>query len=131
LSLEDIAYAHRIGVLRDFYVTVAPELASYLLVVRGASAKASMDGVRSRPTGWQLTLTTAGMVAVVNSVVLASCAGLLLRTVGVESLGADLLAGAIVGVAALAMQRRHQCRARDAFAPAAVDRAAIVVPSRS
>jgi hypothetical protein len=130
LSLEDIAYAHRIGVLRDFYVTVAPELASYLLVVRGTSAEASMDGGRSGPTGRQLTLTTAGMVAVVNSVVLASCAGLLLRTVGVESLGVDLLAGATVGAAALSIQRRHQCRARDAFAPAAVDRAAIVVPSR-
>jgi hypothetical protein len=131
LSLEDIAYAQRIGHLRDFYVTVAPELASYVLVVRGAAADASLDGGRSRPTAWQLTLTTAGMIAVVNSVVLGSCAGLLLRSLGVASLGAILAAGATVGAAALLIQRRHQCRARDAFAPEAVDRVSIVVPPLS
>jgi hypothetical protein len=131
LSLEDIAYAQRIGRLRDFYVTVAPELAPYVLVVRGAAADASLDGGRPRPTAWQLTLTTAGMIAVVNSVVLGSCAGLLLRSLGVASLGAILAAGATVGAAALLIQRRHQCRARDAFAPEAVDRASIVVPSLS
>src|SRR3954454_4745102 len=35
LSLEDIAYAQRIGRLRDFYLAVAPELAPYVLVIRG------------------------------------------------------------------------------------------------
>src|SRR4051795_2513069 len=93
LSFEDIAYAERIGRLREFYVTVAPGLAPYLLVVRGASARASVQGGAPRPTGWQLTLTTAGMIAVVNGVVLGSCAGLLLRTLGIGSLGAILAAG--------------------------------------
>jgi hypothetical protein len=131
LSLEDIAYAQRIGRLRDFYVTVAPELAPYVLVVRDVAADPSTDGGNSRPTGWQLTLTTAGMVAVVNSVVLASCAGLLIRSLGVGSLRAILLVGATVGVAILSIQRRHHCRARDAFAPETVDRASIVVSSTS
>ena len=130
-SLEDIAYAQRISRLRDFYVAVAPELAPYVLVIRDTAAPASMDGGAPRPTGWQLTLTTAGMVAVVNSVVLGACAGLLLRTLGVGSLGMIIVAGAIVGAATLSIQRRHHCRARDAYAPDAVDRAAIVVPSRS
>jgi hypothetical protein len=130
LSFEDIAYAERIGRLREFYVTVAPGLAPYLLVVRGPGAQASLNGGASRPTGWQLTLTTAGMIAVVNSVVLASCAGLLLRTLDIGSLGTILAAGAIIGAVALSIQRRHQRRARDAYAPEAVDRASILVPSR-
>jgi hypothetical protein len=130
LSFEDIAYAERIGRLREFYVTVAPGLAQYVLVVGGASAQASMNGGAPRPTGWQLTLTTAGMIAVVNSVVLASCAGLLLRTLGIGSLGTILAAGAIIGTAALSIPRRHQRRARDAYAPEAVDRASILVPPR-
>src|SRR3954452_13095342 len=54
LSLEDIAYAQRIGRLRDFYVAVAPELAPYVLVVRGSGPAASIDGGSPRPTGWQL-----------------------------------------------------------------------------
>src|SRR4051794_29785449 len=130
LSFEDIAYAERIGRLREFYVTVAPGLAPYVLVVRGSSAQASLQGGAPRPTGWQLTLTTAGMIAVVNSMVLAACAGLVLRTLGVASLGTILAGGAIIGAAALSIQRRHQRRARDAYAPETVDRASILVPSR-
>jgi len=128
-SLEDIAYAQRIGRLRDFYVAVAPELAPYVLVVDGA-AVSSVDGAAPRPTAWQLTLTTAGMIAVVNGVVVAACAGLLLRTLGIESLGLILAAGAVVGAAALSLQRRHHCHARNAYTPDVVDRAAIVVPPR-
>src|SRR3954466_3048766 len=67
-SLEDIAYAQRIGRLRNFYLTLAPELAPYVLVVHDA-ARRSTHGAGPRPTAQQLTLTTAGMIAVVNSVV--------------------------------------------------------------
>jgi hypothetical protein len=40
-SVEDIAYAQRIGRVRDFYLGVAPELEPYLLVVRGAALRSS------------------------------------------------------------------------------------------
>src|SRR3954451_1234170 len=73
-SIEDIAYAHRIALLRDFYLRLAPELEQYLIVVRVPRSAAPCAG----PSGWQLSLTAAGMVAVVNSVVVAACAGLLL-----------------------------------------------------
>jgi hypothetical protein len=75
-----------------------------------------------------LTLTTAGMVAVVNSVVVAACAGLVLEAAGVHSLAIPLAAGAVVGAAAFTLHERHHHRARDAYSPEAVDRAAIVVP---
>jgi hypothetical protein len=39
-SLEDIAYAQRIGRLRDFYLAVAPELEPYVLVVPAPHAEA-------------------------------------------------------------------------------------------
>jgi hypothetical protein len=38
-------------------------------------------------------------------------------------------AGAIVGMATMLIQRRHQQRARDTFRPEAIDRAAIFVPT--
>jgi hypothetical protein len=127
-SFEDIAYAERIGRLREFYVAVAPELAPYVLVVHGLQAPPLMHGGAARPSAWQLTLTTAGMIAVVNSVVLGACAGLLLKTIDVGSLGPILAAAANVGAAALCIQRRHHDHARDAYAPEAIDRAAISVP---
>src|SRR3954469_18314276 len=112
-SLEDMAYAQRIGRLRGFYVAVVPELAQYLLVVRGAGARASMPDAAPSPSGWQLTLTVAGMVAVLNSVVVGACTGLVLKTLDVGSLMTILLAGTVVGALALAIQHRHHGRSRD------------------
>ncbi|HET7047582.1 MAG TPA: hypothetical protein VFI54_04860 [Solirubrobacteraceae bacterium] len=125
-SIEDIAYARRIGLLRGFYLELAPELKPYLAVVVPSS-----ECPRRAPTSpgrWQLTLTTAGMVAVVNSAVIGSFAGLLLQTLGVGSLAITLTTGATVGAAALLAQRRRHRLALDAFSPDAVDRAAIFVP---
>jgi ribose/xylose/arabinose/galactoside ABC-type transport system permease subunit len=80
------------------------------------------------PGGWQLTLTTAGTVAVVNSAVIGSFAGLLLQTLGVGSLVITLAAGATVGAAALLIQRRRHRRVLNAYSPDEIDRAAIFVP---
>jgi hypothetical protein len=118
-SIEDIAYAHRIALLRSFYLRVSPELEPYLAVSGTPSAA---------PSVWQLTLTAAGMVAVVNSVVVAACAGLVLEAAGVHSLAIPVAVGAVVGAAAFTLHERHHLRARDAYGgPEAVDRAAIVV----
>jgi uncharacterized membrane protein len=122
-SIEDIAYAHRIGLLRSFYLQLSPELEPYLVVVRGVrSATALSPGV------WQLTRTAAGMVAVVNSVVIGVCAGLLLDAGGVHSLAIPVAVGAVIGAGAFSLHERHHRRARDDYSAEAVDRAAIFAP---
>jgi hypothetical protein len=127
-SLEDIAYAHRIGLLRSFYLRVAPELEPYLVVVRGTRSAAPSDAELLAPSAWQLTLTAAGMVAVVNSVVVAACAGLVLVAAGVHSLAVPVAIGAVIGSGAFSLHHRHHRRARDAYSPVAVDRFATFVP---
>jgi hypothetical protein len=125
-SIEDLAYAHRIALLRSFYMRVSPELEPYLVIARPAASEptpAHGDGLA--PSAWQLTLTAAGMVAVVNSVVVAACAGLVLEALGVHSLAIPVAVGAVIGVGAFALQERHHRRARDACSPWDVDRAAI------
>jgi hypothetical protein len=127
-SIEDLAYAHRIALLRSFYLRLSPELAPYLVVAGPpASVPAAAHGERLAPGGWQLTLTTAGMVAVVNSVVVAACAGLVLEAAGIHSLAIPVAVGAVVGAGAFTLQERHHRRARDAYSPGAVDRAAILI----
>jgi hypothetical protein len=126
-SIEDIAFAHRIGLLRSFYLRLAPELEPYL-VVREAGESAPSDGESMAPSAWQLTLTAAGMVAVVNSVVVAACAGLGLEAAGVHSLAILLAVGAVVGAGAFSWHERHHRRACAAYDPEAVDRAAITIP---
>jgi hypothetical protein len=126
-SLEDIAFAHRIALLRDLYLRLSPELEPYVLAVRDGGA--TPERARPTPTAWQLTLTTAGMVAVVNSVVVAAVAGLALAAAGIQSLAVLLAFGAVVGAGAQTLHQRHHRRARDAYTPEGVDRAAIFVPS--
>ena len=117
-SIEDIAYAQRIARLRTFYLGIAPELEPFLLVVDGHH--------ELRPSAWQLTLTTAGMVAVVNSVVIGACVGLAVTILPFGTLAVALTAGAVAGLAALSVQRRHHRRASDRYTPEGIDRAAIV-----
>jgi hypothetical protein len=69
------------------------------------------------------------MVAVVNSVVVAACAGLVLQAAGVHSLAIPICVGAVVGAGAFSVHERHHRRARDAYKPHAVDQTAISVPS--
>jgi hypothetical protein len=123
-SVEDIAYAHRIGLVRSYYLRVSPELEPYLVVLRGTRAAP----LHEAPGAWQLTLTAAGMVAVVNSVVVAACAGLVLVAAGVHWLAIPVAAGALVGACAFALHERHHRRALHSYSPGAVDRAAILIP---
>ena len=120
-SIEDLAYAHRIALLRSFYLQVSPELEPYFVVASGTRSAAAPPGA------WQLTLTAAGMVAVVNSVVVAACAGLVLEAAGVHSLAIPVAVGAVIGAAAFTLHERHHRRARDAYSPGDVDRAAILL----
>jgi hypothetical protein len=128
-SIEDIAYAHRIGMLRDFYLQISPELEPYLVVVRGAAAPASLELERRGPSSAQLALTAAGMVAVINSVVIAACAGLALEAASVNSIAIPLACGAVVGIGTFSLHERHHRRVRDAYSPDAVDQAAIFIPA--
>jgi hypothetical protein len=127
-SIEDLAYANRIALLRSFYLRLAPELEPYLVAVSGTRSAAPFDGENLSPSAWQLTLTAAGMVAVVNSVVVAACAGLVLEAIGVHSLAIPVAVGAVIGSTAFTLHERHHRRALNAYNPEAVDRAAIIVP---
>jgi hypothetical protein len=120
-SVEDIVYAQRIALVRSYYLRIAPELEPYFVVLRAAPFAGA-------PGAWQLALTAAGMVAVVNSVVVAACAGLVLLAAGVHSLAVPVAVGAVVGAGAFSLHERHHRRARDAYSPGAVDRAAILIP---
>ena len=50
-SLEDIAFAHRIALLRDLYLRLSPELEPYVLAVRGSRAAALGESGSHRAHG--------------------------------------------------------------------------------
>ena len=130
LSIEDLAYAHRIALLREFYVRVVPELEPYVLILRGPRAASVVGADPLAPSAWQLTRTVADMVAMVNSVVVAACAGLVLEAAAMGPFAVPLAFGAIIGAGTLALHQRHHRHARDVFTPDDIDRAATLVAPR-
>jgi hypothetical protein len=104
-GIEDKGYARRIALLRGYYFDNAPELAPYLLSVPPA------DRLRVQGLGgdrWQGYRTVAGMVAVVTAVLAGSTAALLAIVLSDHSLGAALIAGALIALSALAALMRFQ-----------------------
>jgi hypothetical protein len=128
---EDIAYAQRIARLREFYVDVAPQLEPYLTIVRGAGAVQRLRGMRPHPSGWQLFRTMAGLVALVNSVIVGAAGAILIDAITDDSLGPSGAVGAPLGIFALLLHMRYLRRSesgvdgeiRDEFAvvPSAPD----------
>src|SRR4051794_32923313 len=52
-SIEDLAYAQRIALVRSFYLRVSPELEPYFVVLREECPTPVSDGARA-PSAWQL-----------------------------------------------------------------------------
>jgi hypothetical protein len=129
ITSEDIAYAQRIARLREFYVDVAPQLEPYLTIVRGAAAAQRLRGARPHPSGWQLFLTTAGLIALVNSVVVGAAGAIMIDAITDDSLAPSVAVGVSAGILALVLHIRYLGRSESAVDREAHDEYAVVAPS--
>lgn len=120
-SIEDIFYGCAINRIRGVYRQLAGSEARYFLLgghddVYGVLANMGMG----KPSRWQLYLTLATMVAVVNSVVGGTTVALAVRALG-ASLVVSVLTGGVALAASLAfhslIQRRTHVSSREAEAP--------------
>lgn len=104
-GIEDIVYARRIALLRDYYFDEAPELIPYLLSVpeQHRLEVLGLSGGR-----WQAYRTVASMVAVITAVLAGSAAGLLAAIVSLHSLTAALAAGGTAAAVTLGVLMRRQ-----------------------
>ena len=120
-SIEDIFYGRAINRIRGVYRQLAGSEARYFLLgghddVYGVLANMGLG----KPSRWQLYLTLATMVAVVNSVVGGTTVALAVRALG-ASLVVSVVTGGVALVASLAfhsfIQRRTHVSAREAAEP--------------
>lgn len=130
ITSEDISYARRIARLREFYVDVAPELEPYMTIVRGVAAAERLRGATPHPSGWQLFLTIAGVVAVVNSVIVGAAAALLIGAI-TSSLAPSVTVGLPVGILALLLHMRYLRRSQTGADGEIIDEFAVVAPARN
>ena len=77
-AIEDLIYAREITRIRHLYLEQAPVLRSYFILSANDEGKQPVLNAGTHPDWWQVFLTPAGMIAVINSVLLGSFVGLLL-----------------------------------------------------
>src|SRR6266536_2313263 len=105
-GIADFAYAIGINRIRRLYLEAAPQLRPHLMFA-GPVAEAEAQGRPAvRMSGWQIFLTMAGMVAVINSVLIGSFVGLLLAMFGL-SLWAGTAAGVVALLVSVGLHQRY------------------------
>jgi hypothetical protein len=120
-SVEDLLYGRAINRIRSFYLQLAGKEARYFLLgghddVYGVLANMGIG----KPSRWQLYLTLASMIAVLNSVVGGTTLALVARLLD-ASIAVSVAVGAVGLVASLAfhgvVQRRTHVSAREGAGP--------------
>ena len=120
-AIEDAFYARGINRIRHYYLEIAPELRPYFILSDRDDMLGVLANMGLAPGGrFQMLLTTAGMIGVINSVVMGSLAGGLVALISssesfifVVAMVAFLL-GAVLH---LQYQRRAWYRFGDRFPP--------------
>jgi len=115
-SIEDVAAGQRINRLRRLYLELVPELGGYLrspAASDDASEILRQEG--KRPNRWQLILTVAGMVSVINGVIAGVLVGALVSRAVPRNLWISITVGVAVFIAAVWIHQRVQMvwRTRD------------------
>ena len=111
LGVEDYIYAVGMSRIRHFYVEMVPQAERYFVgSIHDDFSTTMAPTVFGRPVGlgWQSWLTVPGAIGMVNSVIVGSFAGLLVRVVGVEVLALSVGVGVAVFVMSVVLLRRHQ-----------------------
>ncbi len=69
-GIEDLVYARGITRIRHLYLESAPQLRPYFILSINDEGRRPVLNVGTHPSWWQVFLTTAGMIAVINSVLI-------------------------------------------------------------
>lgn len=111
-AVEDIVYARGINRIRHYYVESAPEVRRYFIQSTHDDTVGALRGMGIVPTDskWDLFQTSAGMVAVINSVLGGVFAGLLIRFLFSLPIYADFGLGVLLFAAGVLVQRHHIVR---------------------
>jgi hypothetical protein len=107
-AVADITYAHGVNRIRHLYQEYAPEMRPYFILSAFDDATSVMASLALRP-GWAQTfLSTAGMIAVITSVLVGGFVGVLLAALFDLPLFVAVGAGIVAFLASLWALQRYQ-----------------------
>jgi hypothetical protein len=106
-SSADFMYAIGINRIRHLYLAYAPQMQPYILLTHHDVREETLVRDAMHPLRWQVFLTMAGMIAVINSVLAGSFVGLLLAAFTLP-LWACTSAGVITFFVSVGLHQRYQ-----------------------
>jgi hypothetical protein len=111
-SIEDLNYGRAINRIRNYYLQLAGPEARYFMMSGNDDAVGVLRNMGLQPRRWQLYVTAASAIAVVNSVVGGSALALAVWVAADTSLGPAALVGGIFTIASVVLhvhwsRRRH------------------------
>ena len=110
-GIEDLIYARGINRIRHLYQEHAPEMQPYFILSAHDDEVGVMGNAAMRAGVWQIFLSSAGMIAVINSVIVGAFAGLLVSVLfATLPLGVPIGVGVIAFLGSVALHQRYQWR---------------------
>lgn len=107
-GIEDISYARGINRIRHYYTEVAPHLRDYFILPTSDDLRSSFQGMAVIVPRWQILLTTAGMVSVVNSAIGGVFTGLVLKALMNATTAGVVIGGVLIFFLLAGLQTRFQ-----------------------
>jgi len=108
-AIEDTIAVHGINRIRHYYAEIAPQLEPYFVESTHDDVAGAMQNMGASMTWWQSFLDTAGMIAVINSVIAGVSTGLVAsRLAASRSITPFVLIGGVAFLVSLGLHQRHQ-----------------------
>ena len=108
-AIEDLIYVQGINRIRHLYQEHAPEMRPYFVLSAHDDEAGAMDTMAMRSGVWQTFLSTAGMIAVINSVIVGALVSLLLTALPAAlPLGVSIGAGVAALLVSVFLHQRYQ-----------------------
>jgi len=105
----DVNYARGINRIRHLYLEYAPQMQPYFILSTHDDQEGTLGHEAMQISWWQVFLNTAGMIAVINSVLAGSFVGLLLAAFTFP-LWVSTSAGVVTFLLSMALLQRYQWR---------------------
>jgi hypothetical protein len=110
-GIEDLIYARGINRIRHLYQEHAPQMQPYFILSAHDDDAGVMGNLAMRSGVWQIFLSTAGMIAVINSVIVGAFVGLLVTALPAAlPLGISIGAGVAAFLISVVLHQRYQWR---------------------
>ena len=105
----DIVYARGINRIRHLYLEYAPQMQPYFILSTHDDQEGTLGQEAMQTSWWQVFLSMAGMIAVINSVLAGGFVGLLLAAFALP-LWVTTSAGVVTFLVSVGLHQRYQWR---------------------